>query len=65
MVDSIDCITSSIYLEPQEEGGFVAFSTQYTGAVGQGETEEEAIRDLGKAIDLLKEVLEEVKEKDG
>jgi predicted RNase H-like HicB family nuclease len=48
-----------IQLEPQEEGGFVAFSREYLGAVGQGETEEEAIKDLQEAIQLLKEVLEE------
>lgn len=48
-----------IYLEPQEEGGFVAFSKEYPGAVGQGETEDEAVKDLMKAIELLKEVIEE------
>jgi len=46
-------------IEIQDEGGFVAFSKQYEGAVGQGETEEEAIKDLEQAIELLKEVLEE------
>lgn len=48
-----------VSLEPQEEGGFVAFSKEYAGAVGQGETVEEAIKDLQEAIQLLKEVLEE------
>lgn len=48
-------------LEPQEEGGFVAYSKEYSGAIGQGETEEEAISDLKEAISLLKEVLEEDK----
>jgi predicted RNase H-like HicB family nuclease len=52
-------IPSGIYLELQEEGGFVAFSKKYPGAVGQGETEEEAIKDLMDAIQLLKEVIEE------
>jgi len=47
------------HLEPQEEGGFVAFSREFPGAVGQGETIEEAIADLEEAIQLLKEVLEE------
>ena len=51
--------TPEIYLEPQEEGGFVAFSAKYPGAVGQGETEEEAIKDLEEAVQLLEEVLEE------
>ncbi|RLI10109.1 type II toxin-antitoxin system HicB family antitoxin [Candidatus Bathyarchaeota archaeon] len=47
------------YLEPQEEGGFVAFSSEYPGAVGQGETEEEAIKDLEEAIQTLKEFLKD------
>lgn len=57
-------IQSSIpnfYLEPQEEGGFVAFSREFPGAVGQGETVEEAIADIEKAIRLLKEVFDEDK----
>ena len=49
------------YVEPQEEGGFVAFSREFPGAVGQGETIEEAIADLEEAISLLKEVLDEDK----
>lgn len=51
--------TEQFVLEPQEEGGFVAYSNEYPGAVGEGETEEEAVRDLQEAIDLLKEVLEQ------
>lgn len=47
------------YLEPQEEGGFVAYSKKYPGAVGQGETEEEALHDLEESVELLKEVLDE------
>lgn len=49
------------YLEPQEEGGFIALSKEYPGAVGQGETVEEALKDLQEATQLLKEVLEEDK----
>lgn len=49
-------------LDPQEEGGFVAYSNEYPGAIGQGETEAEALRDLQEAIDLLKEVLEQDRE---
>jgi predicted RNase H-like HicB family nuclease len=54
-------IFSDYSLEQQEEGGFVAFSREYPEAVGQGETEEEAISDLQEAIQLLKDVLEENK----
>jgi len=48
----------SISLEPQEEGGFVALCREYPGAVGQGETEDEAVKDLIEAIKVLKEYLE-------
>jgi len=59
--ENIKISTPDFYLEPQEEGGFVAFSREFPGAVGQGETEGEAIKDLEEAIQLLKEVLEEDK----
>jgi len=49
---------TTIYLEPQDEGGFVARSAEYEGAVGQGETEEEAIKDLNDAIETLKDFFE-------
>lgn len=48
-----------VILEPQDEGGFVAFSTEHPGAVGQGETIEAAVDDLEQAIELLQEVLDE------
>lgn len=48
----------SISLEPQEEGGFVALCKEYPGAVGQGETKDEAVKDLVEAIKVLKEYLE-------
>jgi predicted RNase H-like HicB family nuclease len=54
---------ADVSLEPQEEGGFVALSSEYPGAVGQGETEEEALKDLQEAISLLREVLEEGQER--
>jgi predicted RNase H-like HicB family nuclease len=46
-------------IEPQEEGGFVAYSSLYSGAIGQGETREEALDDLKEAIEILKEVQKE------
>ena len=49
------------FLEEQEEGGFVAFSREFVGAIGQGETAEDAIADIEEAIRLLKEVIDEDK----
>jgi len=53
---------SDFYLEPQESGGFVAFSREFSGAIGQGETIEEAIADIQSAVMLLKEVINEDKQ---
>jgi predicted RNase H-like HicB family nuclease len=44
-------------LESAEEGGYIAKNSKYPGAVGQGETEEEAIRDLEEAIEAIEEEL--------
>ena len=51
-------------LEIQEEGDYVAFSPEHPRAVGQGETLEEAVKDLEEAVELLKEVLEEERKKE-
>ena len=52
-------LEDELTLVPQEEGGYVAYSKEYPGAIGQGETEEEALHDLKEATDLLKEALEQ------
>jgi len=57
--EEIQSSISDFRLEPQEEGGFVVFSREYSGAVGQGETIEEAIADIQSAIKVLKEVAAE------
>lgn len=44
-------------VEPDEcDGGFVAECIEVPGAMGQGETEEEALRDLAEAINAIVEV---------
>lgn len=57
---AFDALTSvaglRMHFEPQEEGGFVVYCKEYAGAVGQGETFEEAIKDLAEAISLLREI---------
>lgn len=44
-------------VEPAEEGGFWAYCPEVPGANGQGETLEETLADLAKAIELMLEVL--------
>ena len=48
-------LSDTFYLHAEKEGGFVTFSEKHSGAVGQGETEEEAAHDLMGAIVALKE----------
>ena len=50
-----DPFSEVFLLEDQTEGGFVVTSFTYPGATGQGETEDEAIKDIQDAIELLKE----------
>lgn len=42
-----------------DEGGFWATCLEVPGANGQGETEEECLRDLSEAVKLILEVNEE------
>ncbi len=44
-----------VYLCEEDDGSFTAFSKKHPGAVGQGETEEEATQDLEGAIEALEE----------
>ena len=45
----------TIVLEPQEEGGFTAYVPSLPGCISQGETKEEAIKNIKEAIELYVE----------
>lgn len=45
----------TIVLEPQEEGGFTAYVPSLPGCVSQGESKEEAIKNIKEAIELYLE----------
>ena len=45
----------TIVLEPQEEGGFTAYVPSLSGCISQGDTKEEAIRNIKEAIELYLE----------
>lgn len=49
----------TIILEKEEEGGYSAQCLELPGAISQGETKEEAIRNVKEAIKLLLEVIDE------
>jgi len=45
----------TIVLEPQEEGGFTAYVPSLPGCISQGDTKEEAIKNVKEAIELYLE----------
>jgi len=45
----------TIVLEPQEEGGFTAYVPSLPGCISQGETKEDAIKNIKEAIELYLE----------
>jgi predicted RNase H-like HicB family nuclease len=52
----------TIILEKEEEGGYSAQCLELPGAISQGETKEEALRNIKEAIEAVLEVLnQEVK----
>ena len=46
-----------VVLQPEKEGGFSAFVPALPGCASQGETEEEAVRNIKEAIELYVEGL--------
>lgn len=48
-----------IVLEPSEEGGYTAIVPALPGCISEGETREEALRNIREAIDLYLEPVED------
>ena len=46
-------------LSPQEEGGYTVQCMELPGAISQGETKQEALKNIREAISLLLEEVEE------
>ena len=49
----------TVVLEKDEEGGYSVQCVELPGAISQGETREEALKNIKEAIELVLEVLEE------
>ncbi len=49
----------TIVLEKEEEGGYSAQCLELPGAISQGETKEEVLRNIKEAIELVLEVIDE------
>ncbi len=41
-----------VVLEPQEEGGYTVFIPSLSGCISQGETKEEALKNIKEAMEL-------------
>jgi predicted RNase H-like HicB family nuclease len=48
-----------IIIEPQEEGGYTAYSPKFPGCVSEGETYQETIDNIQEALELYLEVQKE------
>ena len=48
-----------VYLEPSEEGGYTAIVPSLPGCISEGDTKEEAIKNIVEAIELYLEPVED------
>jgi predicted RNase H-like HicB family nuclease len=48
-----------IVLEPSDEGGFTALAPSLPGCISEGDTREDALRNIREAIDLYLEPVED------
>ncbi len=48
-----------IYLEPSEDGGYTAIVPSLPGCISEGDTKEEALKNIKEAIELYLEPLED------
>jgi len=48
-----------IILEPSDEGGFTAFVPTLPGCISEGETKEDAVKNIREAIELYLEPVED------
>ena len=48
-----------VILEPQEEGGYTVYVPSLPGCISEGETKEEALKNIKEAIELYLEPTED------
>ncbi|HEC98439.1 MAG TPA: type II toxin-antitoxin system HicB family antitoxin [Nitrospirae bacterium] len=48
-----------VYLEPSDEGGYTAIVPSLPGCISEGDTKEEAIKNIKEAIELYLESVED------
>ncbi len=52
-------MTIKVVLEPSDEGGFTATAPSLPGCISEGDTAEEALKNIGEAIQLYMEPLDD------
>ena len=48
-----------VYLEPSEDGGYTALVPSLPGCISEGDTKEEAIKNIQEAIELYLEAIDD------
>ncbi len=48
-----------VYLEPSEDGGYTAFVPSLPGRISEGDTKEEALKNIREAIELYLEPVDD------
>jgi len=48
-----------VVLEPSEEGGFTAYAPSLPGCISEGDTKEEALKNIREAIELYLEPVDD------
>ena len=46
----------TVVLEPQEEGGFTVYAPSLRGCISEGDTKDEALKNIKEAIELYLEL---------
>jgi len=54
-----DNMKIKVYLEPSDEGGYTVIVPSLPGCISEGETKEEAIKNIKEAIELYLEPVED------
>ena len=50
----------NIILEPSDEGGYTVFVPELLGCISEGETKDEALKNIKEAIELYLEPVEDI-----
>jgi predicted RNase H-like HicB family nuclease len=58
-VQEVNPVNLRVILEPSDEGGYTAIVPALPGCISEGDTREEALRNIREAIDLYLEPVED------